>query len=94
MKKIVFSATVLMALLFGVVVYSSHQIVEVYVCGEFADIAELQAKASVNRNELYRVSYCKCDGVHSDMKSEVKDKSCVSEDSRVYSCICIGTDRY
>ena len=93
MKKIFFTVMLLVVVLSGTL-YSSHQIVEIYVCGEFQEMAELQAKATVNRKELYRVSYCNCQGVTSDMKSEVKDGSCKNEKSRVYSCICVGKDSY
>ncbi|HOO72146.1 MAG TPA: hypothetical protein PK926_10325 [Spirochaetota bacterium] len=72
----------------------AYQIVDLYVCEEGIVLAEMLAKSSVSRKELYVVSYCTCEGVNSDMKSQVKVSSCEAPKNMVYSCICIGRSSY
>jgi hypothetical protein len=105
MKKMIV-ASILLSLFMGGVVYSSYQVVDVYICEEGMVLAEITAKSIVSRKELYRASYCDCQGVNDDMKSRVKKGSweregfkyeygsCESPKNRVFRCVCVGTDRY
>jgi hypothetical protein len=70
------------------------QVVDLYVCDAGIIAAELHAKASVSRKELYVVSHCTCEGVNSDMKKAVKTSSCEAPRNNVYSCICVGKSTY
>jgi len=93
MKKII--VFIISFMFFATAIFSkvAYQIVDVYVCQTGRDMANLQAKASVSRKELYRVSYCTCQGVSSNLKVKVKDNSCKTN-KQVYSCVCIGTSGY
>ena len=61
MKKII--ALCLFMTFFSAGAFSvQYQIVDIYICEEGAVLAELSAKAIVSRKELYRASYCDCEG--------------------------------
>ena len=96
--KQVFIALLMTSLCITGLVYGSsvrdYQVVDIYVCEEGIVLAELLAKSSVSRKDLYVVSYCTCEGVNNDMKSEVKNMSCEAPKDMVYSCICVGTSSY
>lgn len=73
---------------------SGYQVIDLYICERSITLAELFAKASVNRKDLYITSYCTCEGVNNDLKSEVKIGNCDPPRDMVYSCICIGKSTY
>ncbi len=94
MKKILFLTILIFVLFLSGVLYSKLQIVNVYVCEETLFMAELTAKVTVSRKELYSVSYCECQGIHPSMKSEVKKMNCEPPKNNVYTCICAGKASY
>ncbi len=93
MKKIALIIAVMTVVSIAGFSKPKYQVVDIYVCQTTGEMANLQAKASVSRKELYRVSYCTCEGVNSSLKREVRDGSCKNK-NRVYSCVCIGTAGY
>jgi len=105
MKKIVF-ITMLLMFLFSGIVFSRYQIADIYICEEGMVLAELSAKSIVSRKELYRASYCSCEGVDPSLKTEVqkgvwkkmgieiKYGACEAPKDRVFHCVCVGQDHY
>ncbi|OHD66408.1 MAG: hypothetical protein A2176_06660 [Spirochaetes bacterium RBG_13_51_14] len=92
------TATAFLFFAFSGVLYSSkwnlYQIVDIYVCEEGIVLAELLAKARLNRHQLTVVSYCTCEGVDPSLKTEVKNATCEPPKDMVYSCTCIGKSHY
>jgi hypothetical protein len=71
-----------------------YQVVEIYVCDSNSIVAETTAKTAISRKELYSVSYCTCEGMDKEMKSEVTKTPCDPPRDFVFSCICVGKSRY
>jgi hypothetical protein len=94
MKRIILAAVVAAIFLFGGTLYSRYLIVDVFVCGEGIVMAEIIAKAAVNRKEIYSVSYCDCEGIDKSQKIEVKGMSCDPPADNVYACSCVGREKY
>lgn len=96
MKKLLIISVFLVVSLLSVVLYSKTrmQLVNVYICESTLIMAELSAKVAVNRKELISVSYCKCEGIHPSMKSEVKNMNCEAPKNNVYLCVCSGKYGY
>lgn len=96
MKKIIIASLLIAVPL--IILASSRrnfQVVDVYVCGPNIEMASVNAKARVSRNELISVSHCRCQGVGEDMAENVKNKkSCEGVDRQVYTCSCLGLNRY
>lgn len=94
MKKITAAAVVLILFCLSGVLYSEYHMINVYVCDQGQDNANLSAMVRVSRKELTSVSYCECEGVDPSMKSEVTEMSCEPPRSQVYSCVCVGRTKY
>jgi hypothetical protein len=95
MKKIILSILFVFSTGFMLFLYSAnYQHAEIYVCDNEQFTAELSAKASISRKELYIVSYCNCQGIDKSLKSMVKKNSCTAEKENVYICRCIGKANY
>ncbi|MBN2159392.1 MAG: hypothetical protein JW807_08345 [Spirochaetes bacterium] len=98
MKKIVIAAVALLFFASTGVLYSlkksDFQVIEVLVCEEGVNLAEMIAKVSVNREELLVVSYCSCEGIDPSFKPSVKKTPCDPPKDMVYSCTCVGKTHY
>jgi len=70
------------------------QLVDLYVCAEGLLLAEMRAKAAVNRKDLLTVSYCTCEGVNDDMMKQARGGECRPNVDMVYSCVCVGKTQY
>ena len=96
-RLIIMTAAVLLFVSTGVL-YSSkmnqYQLVDLYVCESEIVLAEMLAKASINRKVLITVSYCTCEGVDPSMKTQVKYGTCEPPKDMVYDCTCIGKTHY
>ena len=67
--------------------------VDIFICEESVNTANLLAKVHVSRSQLTRVSYCNCYGLNPTMKKNVKHGKCVKGDG-VYLCSCVGLEEY
>ncbi len=98
MKRLALCITTLSLVCIAGALYSSrisdYQVADVYICSQGIILAELQAKAALNRQELTSVSYCSCEGIDPSFKTEVKKGSCEPPNDLVYSCSCIGRTGY
>jgi hypothetical protein len=95
MKKIILS--ILFVFSSGIIFFlysANYQHAEIYICEDEQFTAELSAKASISRKELYIVGYCSCQGVDKSLKSLAKKGSCTTEKDNVYICRCIGKANY
>lgn len=105
MKKLLF-AMLFTSLLAAGTVYGEYQIVDVFICDSGMTMAETSAKSIVSRKELYRASYCTCEGVDSSLKNLVQKGtwkykgyefhygSCEAPRNRVFRCVCVGQNHY
>ncbi len=97
MKGMLLSITGFMLLMTAVLygaAKAQYQIVDVYICEQSPMMAEMTAKVTVSRKDLYTVSYCTCLGLNPGMKSEVTRVPCEPPKDRVYTCTCIGKNHY
>ncbi len=97
MKWMLLSITGFFLLTAGILYGASkaqYQMVDVYICGSSPMMAELIAKTTVSRKDLYTVSYCTCTGLTPEMKSEVTRTPCEFPKDNVYTCSCIGKNHY
>jgi hypothetical protein len=105
MKKILIFS--LLILFLGIEALSrQYQIVELFVCESGLLSAELSARSIVSRRELYRASYCDCEGVDTSLRENVRKGkwqrdgfeyeygTCAAPKNLVFYCICVGKDRY
>lgn len=105
MKKI-FLALLVAGMAAGGALYGEYQIADVYICESGLVMAEISAKSIVSRKELYRASYCNCEGVDPSLKNlvkkgkwkrqgyEVEYGSCEAPRNRVFHCVCVGKNHY
>lgn len=105
MKKLML-AMLFTSLITAGALYGEYQIVDVYICDSGLVMAEISAKSIVSRKELYRASYCSCEGVDPSMKNLVKKGtwkhggfemqygSCEAPKNRVFHCVCVGKNHY
>jgi hypothetical protein len=98
MKQVIIIAGIVIFVVSAGVLYSSkraqYQVVEVFVCDDAVNMAEMVAKSSISRQDLMTVSYCTCEGVDPSMKTRVKKSKCEAPKNLVYSCSCIGKTNY
>jgi hypothetical protein len=105
MKKIIILSLLMLSI--GMVALSrQYQIVDLFVCESGLLSAELSARSIVSRRELYRASYCNCEGVDSSLRENVRKGkwqregfeyeygTCAAPKNLVFYCICIGYARY
>ncbi len=105
MKKLL-TAMLFTSLITAGALYGGYQIADIYVCDSGMVMAEISAKSIVSRKELYRASYCSCEGVDPVMKKEVQKGtwkregyeveygSCEAPRDRVFHCVCVGQNEY
>jgi|GEM_PF-1652152 len=105
MKKLLF-AMLFTSLLIAGTVYGEYQIVDIFICDSGMVMAEISAKSIVSRKELYRASYCTCEGVDSSLKNLVQKGTwknqgyefqygmCEAPRNRVFRCVCVGQNTY
>jgi len=97
-KRLIFVTIIIFLFISFGVIYSPsktlYQMVDTYVCEEELGMAELTAKAQVNRKELLTVSYCTCEGVAVGRWSGKADLKCDPPKDIVYACSCIGKNHY
>jgi len=73
---------------------TSYQLVDVYVCENTIETAELAAKVKVSRKQLLTVSYCTCEGISEGSGTGDASMKCDPPKDAVYSCTCIGKNQY
>ena len=105
MKKLI-PMTCALLILGGIMAHGAkYDFIDVYICSESKGTAELSARSTVSRRELYRPSMCKCEGVNANLKAKVRKGTwkyggyefeygtCTPPRDRVFHCVCFGKNQ-